>query len=254
VRASPDLRGAQLGSGLLAGFSTRAGGVSEAPFDSFNLALTVGDDPELVRINRSALASALRVDVGALTWAEQPHGGKVAVLPTAADASEQSGSKGVPGVDGLVTSVPGVVLCIRVADCLPVLLADPDAGVVAAAHAGRRGLVAGVLGNTVAAMESAGASRARVRAVIGPAICSRCYEVPEQLADEFEAVIPVTRAVTSAGTPSLDLPAAGRLLLEQAGVRAVESTGECTFEHPDLWYSYRRSARTGRFAGFVMLT
>ncbi|MEP7055729.1 MAG: peptidoglycan editing factor PgeF [Actinomycetota bacterium] len=254
MSASPKLRGVLLGAGVLAGFSTRIGGNSEAPFHSLNVALTVGDDPELVRANRSAFASTIGAHREHLIWGEQPHGGQVAVLTDPSEAADQSGDRPIEGVDALVTSVAGRVLCIRVADCLPVLLADAEAGIIGAAHAGRRGLVAGVLANTVAAMESIGAGRARIRAVIGPAVCGRCYEVPEALAAEFDAAVPGTRAVTSTGTPSLDLPLAGRLLLEQSGVGSVESPGDCTAEQPDLWYSYRRSARTGRFAGFVVLS
>lgn len=249
-----DLRLASLGAGILAGFSTRAGGVSQAPYDWLNLAITVGDDPSLVRANRAALASSLGLPPGSAYWAEQVHGGEVAVVAEAADAARGSGERGVASVDALVTSVRGVLLCIRVADCLPVLFADASAGVVGAAHAGRRGLLAGVLVNTVAAMESLGATRAGIRAVIGPGICGRCYEVPSELADEVDAAIPGTRAMTRAGTPSLDLPGAAQRLLEASGIGAVDAFGECTAEHPDRWYSCRRSARTGRFAGYVVLS
>lgn len=256
----PDSSGfyrASLGARVLAGFSTRIGGVSEAPYEFLNLALNVGDDPELVRANRSVLLASLGVAAAGALWAEQVHGSEVAVVTAAVAAGAVEGGssqRGIEGVDALVTSVRGVLLCIRVADCLPVLFADAAAGVVGAAHAGRRGLVAGVLANTVAAMESLGAARADISAAVGPGICGGCYEVSAELAAEVEAAIPGTRAQTRAGTPSLDLPGAAGRLLAELGLRDVKTVDECTAEHPDRWYSYRRSARTGRFAGFVALS
>lgn len=249
-----DLRPAPLGAGVVAGFSTRTGGASAPPFDTLDLAANVGADPDLVRANRSAFAALVDAGSAVLCWAEQVHGAEVAVVVDAADAASRSGERGIASVDALVTAARGVLLCIRVADCLPVLFADPAAGVVGAAHAGRRGLAAGVLLNTVTAMESLGASRKNLHAVLGPSICGRCYEVPALLQAQFEAVVPGAAAMTRSGTPSLDLPAAARSLLERLDVAAIDSVDECTFERPDRWFSYRRSARTGRFAGYVGLS
>lgn len=249
--AHPELLPAPLGAGVLAGFALRTGGVSEAPYDSLNLALTVGDDPVVVRANRAALLAAVAPGAVAVCWAEQVHGADVAAVTAAVAVGTAEG--GVPAVDALVTATPGVLLCIRVADCLPVLFADSGAAVIGAAHAGRRGLAAGVLRNTVLAMEALGASRAGIRAVVGPGICGRCYEVPEALAAEIDALIPGSRTTTRTGTPSLDLAAAAGIALGALGLASVDVVDECTAEQPDRWYSYRRARRTGRFVGYVAL-
>lgn len=153
--------------------------------------------------------------------------------------------------DALVTAVRGIGLTVRVADCLPVLLADPAAGVIGAAHAGRAGLVQGVLPAAVEAMRGFGADR--VTAWIGPHICGACYEVPAALCDEVSAVLPMARASTSWGTPSLDLGRAARAQLAALGCRVVE-VGGCTRTTPTL-HSYRRdAAASGRQAGIVWLS
>jgi len=254
VPAPLELLPALLGAGVVAGFATRGGGSSQAPYDSLNLAFTVGDEPAAVRANRAALLTAAAPAAQMMVWAEQVHGGDVAVVTEGRGPDNQPGEQAVPGVDALVTTTPGLLLCIRVADCLPVLFADAHAGVIGAAHAGRRGLVAGILHGTVAAMESLGAERGRIRAVIGPGICGRCYEVPATLAAEVGGVLPGSRAVTTWGTPSLDLPAAAYRVVQGLALGAVELVDECTAEQPDRWFSYRRAQRTGRFAGFVALT
>lgn len=155
-----------------------------------------------------------------------------------------------PECDGIVTSEADVVLMVRAADCVPVLLADPGARVVAAAHAGRMGMARGVVDATVARMRELGA--VEITAWIGPHICGRCYEVPEELQAEVVADEPAARATTSWGTPALDLGAGVRAQLEGAGVRVVDAS-RCTFESADL-YSYRRDgAAAGRQAGVIRL-
>lgn len=249
MRATPVLLPASLGPGVVGGFSLRVGGASEAPYDSFNLALNVGDDPESVRTNRSALMSAVGVPIQHVGWAEQVHAGTVA-----SGAETFASEHGAPGADALVSATRGVLLCVRVADCVPLLLADAGAGVIGAVHAGRMGLAAGVVSNAVQEMEAAGAVRRNIRAVLGPAICGRCYEVPDEMAAEFDAQIPGSRGVTTSGTPSIDLLRATTVLLAEAGVTGVHDVGECTTEQPDRWFSYRRAQRTGRFVGYVALT
>lgn len=244
--AAAQVRRVELGAGVRAGFSLRAGGTSAPPFDSLNVAVDIGDDPDAVAANRSRLAAATGAAPLRVLWAEQVHGGEVAVV-----TGHETGDT-VAGVDALVTSARGVLLCIRVADCLPVLLADSAAGVVGVAHAGRRGLVAGVLANTVAAMESLGASPAGLRVSVGPGICGGCYEVPEELAAEVEAVIPGTRTQTRQATPSLDLRRAALTQLTDRPLTEIFVSAECTVEQPDRWYSYRRDSRTGRFCGYVV--
>lgn len=152
--------------------------------------------------------------------------------------------------DGLVTTTPGIGLAIRVADCVPVLLADGDAQVIGAAHAGRVGLTVGVLEATVEAMRDRGAER--IRAWIGPHICGQCYEVPEAMADEVAARVPAVRTTTRWGSPGLDLGAGAAAILELSGV-AVSRVPGCTLEQEDL-HSYRRSAAaSGRQAGIIWL-
>lgn len=155
-----------------------------------------------------------------------------------------------PAADGIVTDVPDVVLVVRAADCVPVLLADPRARVVGAAHAGRRGLETGVVPATLERMRALGARE--VTAWIGPHVCGLCYEVPVAMQDEVATAVPAARATTSWGTPSLDLGAGVRAQLERAGATVVD-VAACTLESPDL-YSYRRDGeRAGRHAGVVRL-
>jgi YfiH family protein len=152
--------------------------------------------------------------------------------------------------DALVTTATGVALAVRAADCLPVLFADPDAGVVGAAHAGRVGLGAGVLAATVARLADFGATR--ITAWIGPHICGACYEVPESLRDEFAILHPAASATTSWGTPSLDLGAAAAVQLAELGCMVVR-LDPCTRTTSTL-HSYRRDGeRSGRQAGLVWL-
>ena len=225
-------------------FTDRHGGVSAVPFDSLNLALE-GDDTieDRVRNHRIALAAFGAND--ALRDLRQVHGGRVhRVEATVIEEGER------PRADGIVATTSGPTLMVRAADCVPVLLVDPHASVIAAAHCGRQGLLAGIITNTVAAMRAQGASR--VTAWIGPHICGRCYEVPAEMQGEVAEVVPESRATTSWGTPSLDLGAGVVSQLEEHGV-TVNDVSRCTLESPDL-YSYRRDgARAGRQAGMIRL-
>jgi len=227
-------------------FTSRAGGLSPAPYAGLNLALHVGDDAALVTANRDRLADAVGLAPRALVFAEQVHGPGVAVVdgPVAGP---------LPGVDALVTATRGLGLCVLAADCLPVLLADPVAGVVAAAHAGRQGLAAGVLQATLAAMSRLGARPADTVAALGPAACGRCYEVPVAMADEVEAAVPGSRGTTRQATASVDLAAGAEGVLARAGLLQVNRCGLCTLEQQHL-YSYRRDGRTGRHGGVALLS
>lgn len=156
----------------------------------------------------------------------------------------------VPHADAQVTSLRGVGLMVRVADCVPVVLADATAGVIGVAHAGRRGTQLDIATATVEAMHAIGASR--ITAWIGPHICGKCYEVPAAMQAEVVAAVPESLAETSWGTPALDLGAGVRAQLERAGV-AVRHVDRCTREDPEV-HSYRRDgAASGRFAGLVWL-
>ena len=151
-----------------------------------------------------------------------------------------------------MTDATDVALGVLVADCVPVLLADPSARVVAAVHAGRRGLLDGVVQAALAALVARGAEVSRVRAAIGPAVAGSSYEVPAALRDELAAVVPETAATTDRGTPALNLPAGVEVLLRRAGVRHVSRSSRDTRVDGDL-FSYRRAHATGRFAGVVRL-
>jgi purine-nucleoside/S-methyl-5'-thioadenosine phosphorylase / adenosine deaminase len=223
----------------------RRGGRSASPYESFNLGGHVGDDPAAVDANRNRLAAELSVPVGQLVWMTQVHGTGVAIVE---DADENP----VADVDALVTATPGLVLCVLVADCVPVLLADPVAGVVAAVHAGREGVRRGVVPAALAAMTRLGARPADVEALLGPAVCGLDYEVPGTMQAEVARVAPAARVRTRQGTPGLDLRAGLADVLRGAGVRQVVHDPRCTVEDPRL-FSHRRDGVTGRQAGVVWL-
>jgi YfiH family protein len=173
----------------------------------------------------------------------QVHGAVVAVVDEPALGGD------VPVADALVTSLPGIVLVVRVADCVPVLLADPGAGVVAAVHAGRPGLVAGVVPQAVRTMRATGAES--IQAWVGPHVCGACYEVPAQMREEVADAVPQAWAETSWGTPSVDIGAGVRAQLRQHEVHPVVAVPRCTREDLDL-YSYRRQGtESGRLGGLV---
>lgn len=229
-------------AGVGAAVTDRFGGVSQAPYDELNLADHVGDDPAAVAENRRRVLEAV-LPGGALATMRQVHGNDVAIVQ-AADV--------VPEVDALVTRAPGLVLAVQVADCTPVLLWDSEAGVVAAVHAGRRGLAAGVVPRTIAVMTELHARPERMNALVGPGICAEHYEVPAELRDEVEAAVPGTAAETSSGTPALDIRAGVLAQLRAGGLRQWSVMSQCTAESPHL-YSYRRDGTTGRFAGLVWI-
>ncbi|MER2135345.1 MAG: polyphenol oxidase family protein [Arthrobacter sp.] len=207
-----------------------------------NLALHVGDDSAAVRGRRSALEQRMGVEPGSLRFMEQVHSAEVVPVAPGPAAGE------VPVADALLSADGSAPLAVMVADCLPVIFAGtgPRGVVTAAAHAGRRGLLDGILPNTVAAMRTQGA--AAIRAWIGPGVCGRCYEVPaEMLADASH--LPAAASQTSWGTPALDLPAAALAQLEELNI-SVQVVPGCTMEEPEL-FSHRRDAPTGRFAGLV---
>jgi polyphenol oxidase len=223
----------------------RRGGRSRSPYDSFNLGDHVGDDPADVAANRSRVARELGVPEDRLVWMQQVHGPGVTVVDGPRDGA-------VPATDALVTATRGLVLAVLVADCVPVLLADHDRGVVAAVHAGREGLRQGVLPAALSAMASLGARARHVTALLGPAVCGACYEVPAAMQAEVARVAPAAAVTTRAGTPGLDLRAGLAGLLAVAGVREVVHDPRCTVEDPTL-FSHRRDGVTGRQSGLVWL-
>ncbi|MFJ2235634.1 peptidoglycan editing factor PgeF [Streptomyces sp. NPDC087859] len=233
-------------SGAHFAFTDRWGGVSAVPYEELNLGGAVGDDADAVRTNRELAAKSLGIDPGRVVWMNQVHGAEVAVV------SEAWGDRPVPEVDAVVTAERGLALAVLTADCTPVLLADPVAGVVGAAHAGRPGMIAGVVPAAVRAMTELGAEPARIVARTGPAVCGRCYEVPDAMRADVSAVEPAAYAETSWGTPAVDVTAGVHAQLERLGVRDREQSPVCTLESGDH-FSYRRDRTTGRLAGYVWL-
>lgn len=221
-------------------FTDRNGGVSGAPYDSLNLALDGDDDPAARAENLRRLLEDFAPG-DRLHHVRQVHGGDVDVV--GAQAPDRP-----PEADAIVADRSGVVLMVRAADCVPVLLADREARVIGAAHAGRAGLLARVVPHAVRRMRERGATS--ITAWIGPHVCGGCYEVPRGLRAEVAAEVPETAATTTWGTPSLDLGAGIRAQLEAEGVVVVDAS-RCTREAPDL-FSYRRDGRAaGRLAGVV---
>jgi YfiH family protein len=227
-------------------FTDRHGGISGGPFASLNLASKSADEPGAVTGNLSRLAESFAAGAALrrLVLMNQAHGADVHVV------DEQNLDDPTPECDGLVTTVPGVVLMARVADCVPVLLADADAGVVAAVHAGRPGLVAGVVPRALEVMRGLGADR--VQAWLGPHVCGSCYEVPEDMRAEVARQVPESFAQTSWGTPAIDIGAGLLAQLAREGVPATD-VQRCTIEDEDL-FSYRRQGEaSGRMGGLVWL-
>ncbi|WP_136520327.1 peptidoglycan editing factor PgeF [Cellulomonas telluris] len=252
--AAPVLDAVELGPGVRAGFTRRPGGVSAPPWDGLNLGLAVGDDPAAVVRNRRLLAEAVGVPV---VFATQVHGRRVVEVDALPEVDPAT--SGVAEADALVTARTDLAVAVYVADCVPVLLADPVARVVGAAHAGRPGLVAGVVEATVEALVRRGARPERLVAALGPCIAAASYEVPASLQDDVGAVLPEAVATTRAGTPAVDLLAGARAVLARCGVGRVLVDGRDTYADEDL-YSHRRavhadpsSPRTGRLAGVVRL-
>ncbi len=225
--------------------TTRAGGVSQPPYDSFNLGDHVGDDPAAVAANRARLGTAIGLGADRVVWMNQVHGDHVEVV----DGPRQTP---LDETDGLVTRTPRLALAVVTADCVPVLLADARAGVVAAVHAGRVGARDGVVTRAVEAMVGLGADESDISVLLGPAVSGRNYEVPAAMADEVEAVLPGSRTTTSAGTPGLDLRAGIASQLKALGVRAIDVDPRCTVDDTNL-FSHRRGAPTGRLASVVWM-
>ena len=233
-------------SGAHFAFTDRWGGVSAAPYEELNLGGAVGDTPESVRANRELAATSLGLDPARVVWMNQVHGAEVAVV------DEPWGTRPVPEVDALVTARRGLALAVLTADCVPVLLADPVAGIAAAAHAGRPGMVKGVVPAAVRAMVELGAAPERIVARTGPAGCGRCYEVPGTMRAEVAAVEPTAHAETSWGTPAVDVSAGVHAQLDRLGVCDQAHSPVCTLESGDH-FSYRRDRTTGRLASYVWL-
>ncbi|MEU7145436.1 peptidoglycan editing factor PgeF [Nocardia sp. NPDC046473] len=223
--------------------TTRAGGFSAPPYESFNLGDHVGDDPATVRRNRDRLAEGIGLTPDRLVWMEQIHGRNVEIIDGPRDEP-------VPATDAIVTNVPGLALVVLTADCVPILLSDDEAGVLAAVHAGRIGARIGIVPRVLEAMVSIGARVDRIGAFLGPAASGRQYEVPAAMRADVEKHLPGSASTTVRKTPSLDLRAGITRQLIEAGVNGVAVDPRCTIEDRTL-FSHRRGAPTGRLGSVI---
>jgi YfiH family protein len=235
-------------AGVRAAFSLRTGGLSQGAWSGLNLGAHVGDAPDAVAGNRRLLREALDLP-GEPLWLEQVHGAEVLQV------GEPGPAAAPPRFDAVVTRLEGRVLAIMVADCLPVLLASRDGEVIGAAHAGWRGLAAGVLENTVAAMA---VPPKEIVAWIGPAIGPDRFEVGDEVRDALLASAPSATALAEAcftrnpaGRWQCDLAGLARLRLTGLGVAAVAGGEWCTAADPARFFSHRRDGCSGRMAALL---
>jgi len=240
-----------------AAFTLRAGGVSTGGYGSLNLGAHVGDEAAAVAENRRRVATALRLPAAPL-WLSQRHGSAVVaaddVIVSADDAMASADERdAAPPGDAAVTWRAGRVLAVLVADCLPVLLARRDGGAVAVAHAGWRGLAAGVIESTIAALGAAGEE---LLAWLGPAIGPAHFEVGDEVREAFcrqQRQADAAFVRNGRGRWQCDLPQLARQRLSALGVRAVHGGARCTYREPASFYSYRRDGVTGRMAALIWM-
>jgi YfiH family protein len=244
-------------SGIRHGFFTRIGGVSEGIYESLNGGVGSEDSPVKVAENRARMATQLGVAPDNFLTCYQIHSPEVVVAETPWPAGER------PRADAIVTRTPNLAIGISTADCGPVLLADPEARVIGAAHAGWRGALTGVIEQTVAAMEKLGAKRGRIVAAAGPMIRQSNYEVGQDLLDRFVAIEPNTirffKPAQRPGHSMFDLPGYVASRLRRAEIGEIEDIGLCTYADPAQFYSYRRATHQaepdyGRHINAIALT
>ena len=222
-------------------YSRRQGGVSQAPFDSFNLALHVGDNPAAVQRNRRLLTRLAGLEQ-APCWLEQCHSNRVVCLKQPPQVP--------PRADAAVTTQTGCVLAIMTADCLPILLAHRQRPLIAAIHAGWRGLASGIISRTLAAMQ---AETAEITAWLGPCISQRHFAVADDAWQQLAAVAPPTAAQWRHQRWWVDLRAVAAWQLRQAGVQSVAQSADCTYTQVQDYFSYRRQGACGRMAALIWL-
>lgn len=224
------------------GFFTRKGGASSGLFSGLNCGRRSSDQSDMVALNRARVADAMGVRPEGLATVKQVHSADVVTLGDGDDIEKVCEIK----ADGLVTARSGVAIAVLTADCQPILLADPRAGVIGACHAGWRGAIGGVIEATVAAMRGLGATD--IRAVIGPTISQRAYEVGEDFMEDFLMEDPEYHRFFSGGPngrPMFDLPSFGLARLRAEGVEA-EWSRHCTYSDPERFFSYRRATHEGQ--------
>jgi YfiH family protein len=257
--------------GVDAFVTTRHGGVSAGSYATLNLGLHVGDTPADVLVNRRRVGAALGADLDDFVFCNQAHGRRVAVV-SAADRGRGAFrlDDAVASTDALVTTDPGTVLAILVADCVPVILTDPKAGVLACVHAGWRGTVAGVTGTALHAMQALGARPERIQAAIGPAVAADRYQVGPEVAAAAERFfggnLDGIMRPDGSGRWLFDLPAANRRVIRESGVpdAQIHGSGVSTAspipdsrgmngQGPELFFSDRAARPCGRFAAVARL-
>jgi len=251
------LQPAGLTGGILAGFSTRNGGVSRAPYNSLNLGLNTEDLQASVEGNRSTFARSFDLQPHQLLTVKQVHGKDLLIIDQPnPDLTHFLSLE----VDAIITDQPGFMIGVLVADCFPVLIWDAEKRVIAAVHAGWRGAADGILRKTIAAMQQQfDCDPAALQAAIGPGIGAHKYEVDRPVRDAFRRGSGFWEQIAtevSLGHWQLNIALSCRLQLEQAGlnVKRIDQADECTCCHPELLFSYRRDhGKTGRQIGFAML-
>lgn len=234
-------------AGVRHGFSTRYGGVSEGPYATLNLGVAREDLAERVRENHRRLAEGVGYDVAKLHWRSQVHGGAVHEV----GARDEVESGRLIEADGLVAHTHGTAVAVRVADCVPVLLAEPETGRVAAVHAGWRGVVAGVVERALEVMSPR--TYGSVLAALGPSIGGCCFEVGAEVAREIVGVSGEECVIRRGERPRVDLRRAIEVKLSRLGVTQVERVGGCTVCDRESFYSFRRDgAHSGRMLGVIV--
>lgn len=230
-------------AGFLVAFTERGGGVSSAPYASLNLGMRSADDAGNVLENRRRVCAAL--DLPPFAAARQVHGTAIATVErNRAGAGFEGPDDAIPGADALVTGEPNVPLAVLTADCVPIALADPRAGLLAVVHAGWRGTAAGIVGAALARFPDP----SRILAAVGPSIGLDHYEVSEEVARSISAVTSNGAVVERAAGARLDLPGTIARILEEHGVGNVERAAECTACEERRFFSFRRDGETGRQA------
>lgn len=244
-------------AGVPHAFSTRIGGVSHGPFHTLNLGNPAQnpqgppipqDEPIYLQSNYDRLQDALGLPQVQRAWVRQVHGTRILLVDDPVPFGDTD-------ADGIITSAKNVLLTIRVADCVPILLASADGSIVAAVHAGWRGVVAGIVPRAVQALAEHGALRGHLLAAIGPSIGAPHFEVGEEVAAEFLAAGLAAAVQRPAGQPKphIDLACALRLQLARHDVSHIDTADLCTFQKSDEFFSHRReNGITGRMAGVIM--
>ncbi|MEO5807344.1 peptidoglycan editing factor PgeF [Devosia sp.] len=233
-------------SGLSHGFLGREGGVSTGIYKGLNVSEVGGDAPTPVTENRRRAAGALGFEPHQLATLKQTHSNRVITLT----APPEPGSR--IDADGHVTATPGILLGILTADCTPILFADPEAGVIGAAHAGWKGAIDGIMANTIAAMVALGARPERIIAAIGPTISQRNYEVGPHFMADFLALHPGGQehfVTPHNGKEHFDLPGFVAAELRKAGIGTVEDLALCTYAEPERYFSHRYATHHGQTTG-----